>query len=175
MFILCLVDSENQIIAEDLPIKEKVSGFAKKELKILRQIDNVINALLRSEDFDFDRDLGIYYIKNIGKLDKININFDEIILEISKEMTNKLNLGYRVLYVTERTIFVSILAAPKWIKGLIEEKEFEMQILAPGFTLDNEKFHLEVVEFDSDLRDILEEIASGVLLVLYTNYSQLFD
>jgi hypothetical protein len=175
LFILCIIDSNNQIISEESQIKEKIINFAKDQLRVLRKIDNVINVLLTSEDFNFERDLGIYIIKDFEKMNQLNVKFDEIFLEIEKKIITKLIVGYRVLYVTERTIFVPILASPKWVKGLVEEKDFEMQILAPGFTLDNEKFHLEVVKFDSEFREILEQIASGILLVLYTNYSQLVD
>ena len=49
----------------------------------------------------------------------------------------------------------------------VKEKNIEMQILAPGFTIGDQKFHLVVVEYDSELAAILKAIAFGCLLLLY--------
>jgi hypothetical protein len=94
-------------------------------------------------------------------------------LTLPKEILSELGKGFWMLYVTERTLMVPILVAPKWVKGLIKEKFIEMQLLAPGFTLEKDKFHLIVTEFDSELSQILTAISSGIVLVLYSLFSQI--
>ena len=141
--------------------------YVKKEMDDLRQIDNVVETLLTPDDIDLKRDLGIHLVKDFERLENLEIKIGETILDIPKEIVNELKKGIRVFYVTERTVFVPILVAPKWVKGLIKEKNIEMQILAPGFTLADRDFHLVVAEYDSELTTILKTVASGLLLILY--------
>ncbi len=177
LFIIYLVDFEAQKVAESIiknaSFKAKVIEYAKKELDKLKQIDKVIKALLSSEDFLLERDLGVYPIQFLGKIDKLDLELKGISLLVSKDHIEKLIEGYRILYVRECTLFVPILAAPKWVKGLIQEKDFELQLLAPGFTVAEEKFHLEVEDFESTRSTALQALAGGRLLLLYSTFSQL--
>ena len=170
-----MIDRKNQAIPDETVMKNKAIEYAKNQLDNLRQIDNVVRELLTSEDFDFNRDFGIYIVQDLDKLEEISIDFGDESFLLEKKFLDELIQTYRVYFVTERTIFVPLLAAPKWIKGLIKEKDFEMQIFAPGFTLEDDKFHLEVVEYDSELRETLLKISDGRLLFLFTEYSKLMD
>jgi len=154
-------------------LKDKVITFVKKELQDLRKIDNVINVLLKTDDFDFQKGVGFYPVQFLEESGEFSIKYFDATFKISKEMIERLVQGYRTLYVVECTIFVPIFSAPKWVKGLIKEKDFELQIFAPGFTIDDAKFHLEVIKFDSDERELLQTMAGGRLLVLYIQASQL--
>ncbi|NVM29330.1 MAG: hypothetical protein HWN65_10865 [Candidatus Helarchaeota archaeon] len=177
MFIIYFVDfGKEEIpsgIAADSHFRELVIKQAKKELEDLKKIDNVIKELLTSEEFDIKKDSGIYNIRFFDKMDNFNIETRGYSFQIDKEMIEKLVNGYRILCVVECTIFVPVLSAPKWVKGLVREKDFEMQVLAPGFTLDDEKFRLEITDFDSELSEALRKIAGGRLLISYVRYSQL--
>ncbi|MFX1298636.1 MAG: hypothetical protein ACFFD2_27725 [Promethearchaeota archaeon] len=177
MFIVCFVDFKNvripDEIANDSQFKNTIIIYAKKELETLRQIDDIIKELLRSDDFDFQKDLVIYAIQFLEKLDSFNLEYGERSFLINKKNIEKLIQGFRILYMTECTIYLPILSAPKWVKGLVREKNIELQILAPGFTLENEKFHLDVIEFNSDLQEPLKKIANSRLLILYILFSQI--
>ena len=177
MFIICFVDFKEKGIpdgiAEDPQFRDTVISYVKKEFEVLKQVDNVIKELLRSEEIDFQKDLGIYAVQFLDKLDSFTIEHNDQFYEINEEDIEGLIQGYRFLHVVECTIFVPILASPKWVKGLIREKDFELQIFAPGFTLEEEKFHLEVIQYDSAVRETLEKMARGRLLILYTCSSEL--
>lgn len=177
MFIIYFVDFKNNAIPTDIKksshFKESIVNQAKKDLAELRKIDNVIRELLRDEDFDYQKHIGIYAVKDLENMKEFTLDFGEYSFLISKEHLNLLIQGHRFLYISECTIFVPVLSSPKWVKGLIMEKDFELQIFAPGFTLEDEKFHLEVYEYNSNQRVILEKISRGRLLVLYTLFSQL--
>ncbi|MDD1777510.1 MAG: hypothetical protein LUQ65_05020 [Candidatus Helarchaeota archaeon] len=167
MFILCLLGLKKTEIQNITLIKDKILEYIKNEIDDLRQIDNVVETLLKPDEMDLERDLGMHLVKDFETIEKLDIKIGETILNIPKETVSELKSGFRVLYVTERTVFVPILVAPKWVKGLVKEKNIEMQILSPGFTLADQKFHLLVVEYGSDRAGILKTIASGVLLILY--------
>jgi len=167
VFILCILDLEKTEKQDIAQRKDKIMGYIKKEIDELRQIDNVVRTLLNPDDIDLKRDLGIHLVKDFEKIENLKIEIGGTVLDIPKEIVKELREGIRVLYVTERTVFVPILVAPKWIKGLVKEKNIEMQILAPGFTIGDQKFHLVVVEYDSELAAILKAIAFGCLLLLY--------
>lgn len=167
MFILCILDLEKTEKQDIAQRKDKIMGYIKKEIDELRQIDNVVRTLLNPDDIDLKRDLGLHLVKDFEKIENLKIEIGGTVLDIPKEIVKELREGIRVLYVTERTVFVPILVAPKWIKGLVKEKNIEMQILAPGFTIGDQKFHLVVVEYDSELAAILKAIAVGCLLLLY--------
>ena len=167
MFILCILDLEKTEKQDIAQRKDKIMGYIKKEIDELRQIDNVVRTLLNPDDIDLKRDLGLHLVKDFEKIENLKIEIGGTVLDIPKEIVKELREGIRVLYVTERTVFVPILVAPKWIKGLVKEKNIEMQILAPGFTIGDQKFHLVVVEYDSELAAILKAIAFGCLLLLY--------
>jgi hypothetical protein len=167
VFILCILDLEKMETQNIVQRKDKIIKFLKKEMDELRQIDNVVTTLLNPDDIDLQKDLGIHSIKGFEKIENLKIEIGDTVLDIPKEIVRELREGIRVLYVTERTVFVPILVVPKWVKGLVKEKNIEMQILAPGFTLADQKFHLVVVEFDSELAAILKRAVSGLLLILY--------
>lgn len=167
MFILCILDLEKTEIQNIALKKDKIIEFIKEEIDDLRQIDNVVETLLKPDEIDIERNLGIHLVKDFEKPEKLEIKIGDINLDIPKEIVKELKEGIRVLYVTERTVFVPILVAPKWVKGLIKEKNIEMQILAPGFTLADQKFHLAVVEYESALAATLKTVAFGLLLILY--------
>lgn len=180
MFIIFIVDFENQATSDDIvndtQIIEKIISYTNEELETLRMIDNVIRELLRTkENFSFQRDLEIYPVQFLEKLESLDIEINGDVFQIHKENINKLKQGYRILYAIECTIFVPILSAPSWIKGLIREKDFEMQIESPGFTLESERFHLEILEYDSKLSEILREITEDRLLIFYMLLSQLIE
>jgi len=173
VFIICILDLEKTEIQNISQRKDKIIELIKKEMDGLGQIDNVVKTLLKPDDLDLKRDLGIHLIKDFERIENLEIKIGGTGLNIPKEIVNELRKGIRVLYVTERTIFVPILVAPKWVKGLIKEKNIEMQILSPGFTLEDQKFHLLVVEYDSELTNILKTIASGLLLILHIPISRI--
>lgn len=177
MFIIQFVDYENQVIPEDIAndsqFRDNVIKRAKKQLEKLKEIDNVIRELLREEDFDIKKNIGIYAIQFLEKMESFNIEFRGFSFQINKDVIEKVVRDYRILYVIECTIFVPVFSAPKWIKGLVREKDFEMQILAPGFILDDEKFQLEIIEYNSELTEVLRGMANGRLLILYTRASGL--
>ncbi|TFG04870.1 MAG: hypothetical protein EU536_03495 [Promethearchaeota archaeon] len=173
MLIYCVVDFQDRPIfpevLNDLKIKNQILEFVKRELKEISQLDNIVRALIRLEDnFDFSQHVCVYPVQFLEKVEKMSVTCGEWTFSISEELLEKLKEGFRILYVVECTIFVPILASPKWIKGLIREKDFEMQIYAPGFTMEEEKFHLEVIEFDSELHEVLTHIANRRLLFLNT-------
>jgi len=177
LLIFCIVDFENQPISEELlkapQFREKVIKHVQLEMKELRQIDNIIRELSRIDDnFSYYGDLSILPVQFHEKLDRLDVGYGGVSFEIPRAIIEKLNEQFRILYVVECTIFVPILAAPKWIKGLIREKDFEMQILAPGFTLEDKKFHLEILEFESEESEKLREMAGGRLVILYVPLSQ---
>jgi hypothetical protein len=167
VFILCILDCEKTEIQNITQQKDNIIEYVKKELDALRQIDNVVETLLTPDDLDLKNDLGLHLVKDSEKIENLETKIGGTALNIPKEIVIELKKGVRVLYVTERTIFVPILAVPKWVKGLVKEKNIEMQILAPGFTLADQNFHLVVAEYDSELTPILKTVASGILLILY--------
>jgi len=173
VFIIYILDFEGNEIFDISPKKSLIMEYIKKELDELRQIDNVVKALLRADEINFQRDLGIHPVQHIENVEQLVITINENCFKIPKEIIDKLRTGFRILYVTERMVLVPILVAPKWIKGLIKEKYIEMQLLSPGFTMEKEKFHLIVTEFDSELSQSLNAISSGIVLVLYTLFSQI--
>ncbi|MHA1652194.1 MAG: hypothetical protein ACTSYB_18585 [Candidatus Helarchaeota archaeon] len=178
MFIVCFIDFQAQPIPDGITIdsqfKDKVINFAKNQIKSLRQIDNVIKELLKFDDFSFQKGLGIYAVNFFEKMNSFNIEYGNYSFTINREHIERLIEGYRILFVPECTIFVPVLSSPKWVKGLIREKDFELQIFAPGFILKEEKFQLQVIEYESEIRKILVGMARGKLLILYALYSQLF-
>ena len=173
MFIIDILDFEENEMSDVSLKKGTIIDYIKKEISDLSQIDNIVKTLLKMDDINLQRDLGIHPVQQIETLEQLNIIINENLFELSKEIIDELKTGFRILYVTERTIFVPILVAPKWIKGLIKEKFIEMQLLSPGCTFEKEKFHLLVTEFDSELSQLLNIISSGILLVLYTKFSQI--
>ncbi len=178
VFICCVVDFENQPISGDLlvssPFRTKLIDYVKLELEDLRQIDNIIKELLKLDDnFNYDRDVGIKPIQFLEKYEKLDLEFEGQSFELPRTILKKLSTQFRIFYVIECTIFVPILAAPKWMKGIIREKDFEMQICAPGFSVDDKKFQLEILEFDSEPSEKLREMVNGRLLVLYIPLNQI--
>ncbi len=177
VFILCLVDFEKQDIPSGIDtnthFKDEMIRLVKKELEELQDIDNVIKVLLKTDDFDFQKGVGIYPIQFLENQDNIPVKYYDETITIEKRIIDKLIQGYRVLYVVECTIYVPVLTSPKWVKGLIREKDFELQIFAPGFTVEDAKFHLEVTKYDSVERELLQSMAGGRLLILYMRFSQL--
>jgi len=173
LFIIDILDFEDNEISNSLQKIGPIIEYLKQELSKLGQIDNIVKALLRTDDINFQKDLRIHPVQYIENIEHLNIIINENCLKIPKEIIYELRTGFRILYVTERTILVPILVAPKWIKGLIKEKNIEIQLEAPGFTLEQEKFHLIVTEFDSELSQLLKTISSGIVLILYTLFSQI--
>jgi len=156
--------------------RNQVLAFIKTELANLKKIDNVIKELLRpSEDLNFKNNLEILLVQSDQDLETLEVKLGEKSFPLMKEIEDRLKQQFRILIVVECTIFVPILSSPKWIKGLICEKEFEMQIFAPGFTLDEEKFQLIVLEFNSEFREPLIKFADGRVFLLYTNWSSLSE
>ena len=177
MFICCIVDFKNQPISEELlntpQFREKIIKYVKLEMKELREIDKIIRELSRiDEDFSYYEDISIIPVQFHEKLNRLDLGYEGVSFIIPRAIIEKLSEQFRILYVVECTIFVPILSAPKWIKGLIREKDFEMQILAPGFTLEDKKFHLEILEFESEESEKLRELAGGRLVILYLPLSQ---